>query len=763
MTEVVAEALPWYLAYSILGWLGFPFVCRACRSLPDRGLSLSRPVGLLLVVVPVWWLGEMFGLSFNTAVLAVASGLVGLCGLVMELLRPQALLIVQREWRLVLVVEFLSAASFLMYVLFRGFQPAIVHTEKPMNLAFLASAIRSERLPVPDPWLSGFPANYYTLGYVVAASLAKLTNTPPQIAYSLQLATIFASAAVTAFGIGSNLAQMWQSSRARAPHALGGLAAVALLLFLGNLYTPWQLLRHPSATLEASWWQGIGWQASRVIVDTGFVFGRDSRQTINEFPAFSFVLGDLHPHLLALPLVLTALGIGASLFLMPWNRWAWMLGGIMLGSSYALNAWDMPTIGLLLFTALALSPVRGRPLWVASAVGCIGLLGIVTSLPFILRYVPSFGAPTESLPAPLGSLPLFGWLVRTLGLVVWSRSSFGELLLVHGLFLILGWLLLVQLANRLPVSLAAAAVATGCMLVVAWIAAFPALVFFALPAATLLWLAASGRLAAPARFTALIVGLCWGLVSAVEVVFLRDAFGDRMNTVFKVYFQVWALQSVVLGGALPTMIEELLSRNRLVGTGVAGTVGLLVLATSTYLPISAYHWTDGFSEWIGLDGLRYLERQATDEAAGISWLARHARHESVVLEAPGCSYGVTHGLPHNRVSMATGVPTVLGWLGHEYQWRRGDPTLLVEIDRRLHEVATLYEAADLESLRSTLERYQVEFVYIGLLERHGLGAACQTLRDPDPQHLEASLAHLGWTRSFSQGEVTIYTAPSLRW
>jgi YYY domain-containing protein len=470
------------------------------------------------------------------------------------------------------------------------------------------------------------------------------------------------------------------------------------------------------------------------------------------------VLGDLHPHLLALPLVLVALGVALSLFLVPGNVWTWLLAGIVFGGSYAVNSWDMPTIGLSFGTVLLVSSVRSRPSRAALAAACIGVLGALVSLPFSLRYVPSFGAPAESVP-PLVSLPLLGWLVRTVGVVVWSRSSFGELLLVHGLFLFLGWLLVVQLVSRLPVTPATAVAATGSLLAIAWIGKFPALVLFAFPAAMLLYLAWSERLSPPERFTALVIGLCWGFVSAAEVFFLRDAFGDRMNTVFKVYFQVWALQAVVLGGALPTLIDRQLFRSRRLGAGVTATLAIMVLGASTYLPMSAYRWTNGFAEWVGLDGLQYVERHAPDEAAAIAWLREHARQESVLLEAPGCSYGVTHGLPHNRISMATGIPTVLGWGGHEYQWRRGDPELLAEIDRRRRQLAAIYEGIDPETLRSSLEAYRIEFVYIGLLERYGMGPACQTIRAPDPQRLEASLEDLGWTRRFSQGDVAIYAAP----
>ncbi|MER3487069.1 MAG: hypothetical protein C4345_14925, partial [Chloroflexota bacterium] len=63
----------------------------------------------------------------------------------------------------------------------------------------------------------------------------------------------------------------------------------------------------------------------------------------------------------------------------------------------------------------------------------------------------------------------------------------------------------------------------------------------ALPAAFLLWSSSAPGLSNSERFVAIVTGICWSLITAVEIFYLQDAFGDRMNTVFKVYFQVWTL------------------------------------------------------------------------------------------------------------------------------------------------------------------------------------------------------------------------------
>lgn len=761
--EATVQVALWYVALSALGWISYPILHRACSVLPDGGLALVRPAGLLLTIVPIWWLADTFGLPYTASSIGLTAGIVGLAGWGYELARPQALPFLRRHWRLVFALETLSAAAFALYVVFRGFHPDIAYTEKPMDLALLSSAIRTDRLPVPDPWFSGEPVNYYVLGYVLAASLAKLTGTLPEVAFNLELATIFALAVTGAFGIGLNLAHLWMPDGPPRRAWIGGAAAALLLVGLGNLYTPWQLVKSPEATLDASWWQGIGWRASRVIVDSGFPWDGEPRPTINEFPAFSFVLGDLHPHLLGLPLLLLVVALALALILSPLNLWTLLLAGLVVGSSYAVNSWDMPTAALISLAALLASRTVARAVSKLLGAGSLLLIAAIVSLPFSRRYVPSFGADAALVPEPLASLPIVGSLVRTLGIVIWSRSSLGELLLVHGLFLLLGWALAAYVLLRLPERMRptpAVAIATiGLVAALAFVARFPALVLFALPAAFLLWSSSAPGLPNPERFVAIVIGICWSLITAVEIFYLQDAFGDRMNTVFKVYFQAWALQAVVLGGAAPVVIARLLAHQRWLGVGIMVTAGVLALGTATYLPISAYRWTDGFARWTGLDGLRYLEEVAPDEMAAIAWLRAQAQRNAVVVEAPGCSYGVTYGMPHNRVSMASGIPTILGWGGHEYQWRRGDPVNLAELEQRRQEVASIFDGADTGSIEALLERYRVTFVYIGMLERYGLGQQCTTLQETDARGLQHTLESIGWHPLFARGEVVIYGRP----
>src|SRR5207237_4292030 len=107
------------------------------------------------------------------------------------------------------------------------------------------------------------------------------------------------------------------------------------------------------------------------------------------------------------------------------------------------------------------------------------------------------------------------------------------------------------------------------------------------------------------------------------------------------------------------------------------------------------------------------------EAAAIGWLRDHAPADAVVVEAVGGQYS-----EYGRVAVQTGIPTLLGWAGHELQWRgNGD-----EPARREPIVQTVYTSANAEELRNIFARYAVTYVFVGELEKTKYGLAIPLAR-----------------------------------
>jgi uncharacterized membrane protein len=207
------------------------------------------------------------------------------------------------------------------------------------------------------------------------------------------------------------------------------------------------------------------------------------------------------------------------------------------------------------------------------------------------------------------------------------------------------------------------------------------------------------------------IGTALVLVLGVEFVYLRDLFGTRMNTVFKFYYQAW----ILLGLASAYGLSRLVARPSpaiLKWLAVAVTTLLVaggLLYTVTAVPSKA----DNFRGQPTLDGLAYLRRGNPGDAAAIEWLRAHVQPDATVLEAAGGSYSPEGA---GRVSMATGNPTLLGWDFHEMQWRGKAYEQLAA--GRPDAITQIYRTARPEELPDLLDRWGIDFVYLGALERN---------------------------------------------
>lgn len=451
-------ALRWYLVSLLITVALAPVTFWLCRSLTDRGASIVRPVSLLVALWPAWYLSGIGSgiIPFTDATLIATVVIIGGASWA---LGWRAGLIDRTALKHFAIAEAGFLSLFLLFIWFRGFAPQINETEKPGDLMMLASSMRATHMPPEDAWFVGNGINYYYLGYLALAVIAKLSAVVPWEAFNLGLATIFAMSGVAAAGLVANVTSRFWSER------VGRIAGVIGLFFVVLIGNAWSVV-----TGLSNWsfqWShfyfsgGIGWEASRFIHDLP-----DKTDTIiAEFPAFSFVLGDLHPHVLALPFALVALTLAWNLAQAaiqsedePKNEPArWNLPtiariaitGAIVGALYALNSWDMPTYLLVAAIAVAVS-LHGFG-WRDRIVGVIGLglSAIIAWLPFFAR----FEAPTnQNLSGPfsaLSGLPVVGGILQSLVSYTGERTSFEEYLGVFGFFWATGAVLVgVEFWNR---------------------------------------------------------------------------------------------------------------------------------------------------------------------------------------------------------------------------------------------------------------------------------------------------------------------------
>lgn len=734
LTACAAAAAP------LCWWLGF--------GLGTARHALVRALAPVVVAGLVWWPAALTGLPLVTRWwLAAAALVVGVAGWVVVLRKRRELV---PRWTGLIALEVVWLAAFLSYLWFRSYYPDIANTEKPMEIALLSSVTRSAEAPAPDPWFAGQAINYYYVGYQIVGSLAKLSGVPPTIAFNLALGMLFASLTTVVAGVGYAVARTAKLGRA-AGWSIAALAAFFVVL-AGNLEIFFRLLRDPRTTWEAGWWQGVGWNASRIISDVGVHGEASTRDTINEFPAFSFVLGDLHPHLLAYPLLAVVVAVAVSLLLRPEliNPVRMGAAGALAGLLYAANSWDAPLALLLVLGSAALGVgLQLRAHWrsfVASAAGAL-----LAALPFMLHFTPPVGVASGDVPAWIERVPLVGTFFNTVAVVTWRPSSAGELLTVHGVWIVLftlfaAWVLasdsiiIAHLRRRQELVLIG-----GLLLIAVGITWAPGVIWLGLPAVlafAILWWDERG----PVRIAAALLSAGFTLALLPEFFYLQDSFGDRMNTVFKLYFQAWLLLALGSAIALGTLLASPRSRWSIVAVACAA---LAVVVTAGYTPISALRWSEAGSAR-GLDGSAYLARYNKGDAAAIDWINQQADDGDVLVEAPGCGYGTYGGVPMNRVSAFTGVPAVLGWRNHEGQWRRGLANIGPLLDARQEAENAWLDGLPAESPDIPRPR----FIVLGAQELAG-SDTCElvTARTAD---VYAALEAAGWQVAFEADGTRVY-------
>jgi YYY domain-containing protein len=821
----MVAVLSWWLIMEMLGLLALPLVWRMLQHLPERGYAFAKPLGLL-VVGYLFWIGGSLGLLSNsrTAILFCMMVL-GLASLWVWLKNQIAIRkFVSDNWRMIVACELVFALAFVGWSLVRAYNPDIAATEKPMEIAFLNAILRSERFPPHDPWLSGFAISYYYFGYLLMALLTKLSGVAASVAFNLAIALLFGLTALGSFGLAYNLIGMDRGREVRNGVAtllwallgplfvavIGNLEGLFEVLHTRGLGSPrfWQWL-DVSGLIDApvngrwvptdAWWW---WRASRVVND------RDLRgvhmEVIDEFPQFSFLLGDMHPHVLALPFVLLVLGIALNTLLGS-RKWAanmetrqkgseaeklpqlrrttslmrlmWhdlgpdlLLTALCLGALGFLNTWDLPIHLCVVVAAFGLGQlVQHRKDWWLSS----GLFALSVAAPAAVLYLPFYlGFQSQAG----GALPLFFNVTRVhqylmmfgifvfviLSLIVlrlgqiWKglphdeRRRFVVDLGSPLVWLIVGPLLLMGLAvasvmlttsgkqflrgvleNQEVQSLIRATGVSGLLqqaVVMRLAHPWTLLLIFLLLAG--LWYllqhlwrtGGTGDVHAESAllFVELIAGVAFLLTLVVEFIYLRDLFGTRMNTVFKFYYQAWVMMAIsaaygtyhILGRAQAGLSGAL----RLGRSTWALVLCVLIAAGMIYPLLAIPNRADGFKGQATLDGMVFLQNVRPDDYDAIRWLQANVSGMAYIVESSGGSYTDV-----SFVSAFTGLPTILGWDFHQFQWRGNT----IESGKRQPDIAQIYQSSTPSQVLALLDKYDVEYVYLGAVEKRNYGVSPQ--------------------------------------
>lgn len=757
--DSLANTIPlawWLMVVELLGLISFPLAFGIFKGLRDRGWGFSKVVGLLLVAWLVWFPSSLRLLPFDRWAVALALGVVAVAsGVVAWRLRREMLLFFAARWRLVAINEAFFVAAFLAFTWIRGLDPDLWHIyrggEKPMELAFLNAILRSRYMPPLDPWFAGGSINYYYYGQYLAAVLIKLTGVIPTTAFNLIVPLLFALCFSGAFSVLAGLTRRWWAGVA------GGVALVVVSNLDGVSQTLTNALAVRAGQLPAPF---DYWASTRVIP-----------YTINEFPFWSFLYADLHAHMIDLPIVVLIIGLAASLLSRARRdagRWLTVaptlaMAALALGATWLVNTWDYPTLALLLIIAMALRlfPYGSQGPWsrmrmnwpVVRAWGLAVGAMLAGSYAFYLPFHSSF----QNFTTGIG------------GVTVPTDPRLFAILFGIWLFLIVSFLA-VELTDRLRRDLLPALARAGDTFllepVAMWliagslIAAIALALVMSLKVALALLLTLTVMLAldlrhSPARlmtFTLIALGLAVAL--GVELIYVRDFLDhsdwERMNTVFKFYYQVWVF--FALGGALAFSFlirraVDLRGLGRSVRTPDADadetTERMLSLEPRPAGIMPRVLWVVTLAALLGgslifdvqgtrvriadpavwasvqpppggvqpqgfsLDGIAYMRGWYPEDYAAIQWMNAHISGAPTIVEASGNPY-----MWYSRVSIYTGLPDVIGWANHESQQRYPDQAFA-----RQAAVSNFYATSDPAAAVAFLRAYGVSYVYMGEMER----------------------------------------------
>ncbi|MBN2382501.1 glycosyltransferase family 39 protein [bacterium] len=761
----LASLFRFYLFVLLSSLLALPMSHFLCQGREELSYALARVLGLTVPVYLVWLLSTSGYLSLERGSIVLAYTLFFILCYAFSRYRTDSIVsLFKRMQGRIITGELIFAGCFVVFVIIRAFNPEIFWGEKPMDFSFLNACYRADTLPLEDPWFAGKNVNYYYFGYFLAAIPGRLLGIAPAVIYNLFIALLPAvSLSLYSALLLLLIRRPWLS-------ILGGI-----YICLGsNLYAFFQYLWHHHKLNFDLWWA-----SSRILPSP----------VINEYPVWSFLFADLHAHVMSFPLTLVVLVFVVLLLygLSERRTGRSVISGLVLSFFLALismtNTWDHISWSCLLGAALLLVWIprdRSRAAsgkdgktWSArmrSSLCTLGLdiskrtLVLVTIVIVSFILVCPFYVSFESAPPSYGKVDS-------------GFASIHELVLHFGHFLLpIAFLVIYDVLFRtrsrfwydfLPLShewkpgrsfirtIVCLVVMIVLYCAVAWFERSGLVLGIVLLILSLVCLFTVRR-SLNVRIAALLLFFCGAVIVATDLYFISD----RMNTIFKFYYPLWPLFGIALMiivgqcgpmTALPGLSGQeqapvtclpIQRRKVFSHEPVAIFLALLLISTSFFGTIFGAGVVVSGKRVKPLrptlDGRKYMVLYTPEDYVCTRWLNENVTGRPVIAEAHGASYQ-----QYGRISMHTGLPTVLGWEYHVIQ--RG--AAHQEIKQRKADLEILYTTDREDLIAAIIDRYQIQLIYFGQLER-----------ELDPKSKRKGLPAFPelYHPVFSYGQTTIY-------
>jgi len=694
----------WYLSINSIALIFLPLTFSLFKKFWDKGYIFSKIIGILFFSYLTFVLGVLKILPFTNLSFLILFCLVILANSIYFFFHKTVfkdfIQTLKEKYKVFIFEEILFLIILISWSFIRGFAPDLEGLEKYMDWGFINTILRSRFFPPQDMWFAGSPINYYYFGHYIFAFLTKFSTISSTITYNLSVATICALAFTFSFSLVSNLVYLFLSCpvKGRVREGFGsqvvffGLVSAFLLTFGGNLHPLYKIIKINIAdnnklvlTKDA-----LAKSASKYwYPDATRFIGYDpvtTDKTIHEFPIYSFVVSDLHGHLNDLPIILFFLAFLLSVALIKPSKKSLNLNltipsALILAIAYMTNAWDFAIYGI--FFAIFTFLINLKSNKFLSALTKTLLNGFLT---IILWYI-------FTLPFSLNFTPMTQGIKLTD-----SYTPFYQLFILYGGF----WLMTIPIVLVLIYK------------------------FFRRH----LKLTKSDIFALSLFITATI------LIIIPEFIYIKDIYiyeHRRANTMFKLVYQAFILYSLSSGYFIfraKSLISQKIIRNFY--WLLAATI-FIVHLSYPYFAVKSFY---GLKNYQGLYGLTYLKDLYPDNFAAINWLNENVSGQPIILEAVGDSY-TTFG----QVSVSTGLPTIEGWIVHEWLWRGGYDAPAT----RQADVQKIYETKNVNEAKTLLQKYNVKYVFVGAKES-----------EKYPNLNESIFLKIGGQVVFQSGKTKIY-------
>lgn len=672
-------AVAWMMVVFVISFGMRPYLFTRSLDYFDGGFALSFGLGTALSFFLTWFISATSSLSFGFPLAAMS-----LLVLIVVINVLSAKSVTTYKWSSDNIEKMLFgfaifACLFAFAFWMKGYKPIIDSTtEQYMDYGFMNAIYRQQAVPFEDFWYAGEKINYYYFGQAVAVFLCRLSFVKPSIGYNLTLCTLFATFSLMCASLAGAVVGAFPKT-GKVGKCAGSILGALACSFAGNghylVYGLFKPLFQKIAGREVEYY----WFPSSTVWIGENPDLPDKGK--NEFPAYSFVLGDLHAHVCNIIFVLPLLAIlfdyaistqnakGASTqparkislksmlkeLLSPYV----LMISVMLGMFFGVNYWDFPIYfvisgTIILFTDL----LRDRKKWFSVVMVLIkgliiGSLSTLIMLPFLIP----FNKMSSGFNFCSNHTQLYKFLT------LWGLPSLIAILLIIQMFAKHG-----EEKKKLS-------------------ALELSLIGFALCAI--------------------------GLTLVPEVVYVRDIYEEgyaRFNTMFKLTYQAFILLGLCIAVCGGLFFNEWATFGKKKIRYIVGSVfvACFTLLLSGFSANAAGEWFCCFDEGVtreGIDGTAFL----TDDTYGgaVDYLLNEEERNITVIEAAGNSYE-----PDNKISVFAGVNAIRGWYVHEWLWR--DSVDIVE--ERGRQIQAFYENGNVDYCAELINNYGIDYIVAGASE-----------------------------------------------